>query len=196
MKYIKQYKIFEMQSDSLLSDVKECFLPVIDLDMNNKIEIFYNHNQNERRRLYVQIDIPIYSKIVYDDRDFSPMRKSVILDHEELTEEICNSISHCIGMDMHIPQMWIHWLVKRGEKFSKPILKDLEYEIQISKTGYGYFPIYNFPEFRHIPLIDNFYIELKIINYCSEDAPIDSILNFLIEKSDRLTDIKIDFDRI
>lgn len=183
MKYIKEYKIFEMHKNELLSDVKECFLPVLDMDMNDDVTLYFDDDDQ-----IVEINIPITPVILFDVLGILYTSK---LDARTITEEICNSISHCIGMGMYITKMHIHWLAKKGEEFSKPAL-NFDYKLGISKTSFSYFPLYTYPEFHQNPLQDDFYIEVKIVNHYTN---IDEILDLLSEKSDKLTHIKIAFDR-
>lgn len=74
MKHIKEYKIFE--NDNNIRDIiHECFIPVEDLT-NVTVEI-------NKSTTYDHVIIKIYDL------------------NEEICEEIANTVSHCIGMDLY-----------------------------------------------------------------------------------------------
>lgn len=118
MKHIKKYKIFESKDDDFLNEVKECFLPVIDIVSEDNLKIYIlgnNHiniianikNIKEKKELFNEItdsiyqlrtfDIKIYYiKISYNNYHvslrFKALRKKIQKEVDDFFKDLTNDI--------------------------------------------------------------------------------------------------------
>jgi hypothetical protein len=63
MKYIKEYKIFESSADDFGQEVKECFLPVIDIITEDKLKIYAISENRTNLVAYINNDKNLLNEI-------------------------------------------------------------------------------------------------------------------------------------
>ena len=64
MRYIKQYKIFESSIDDFAQEVKECFLPVIDIVTEDNLKIYIIGESHVILKSYISNDENLFNEII------------------------------------------------------------------------------------------------------------------------------------
>ena len=173
MKYLKSYRIFESTEQDLISEIRDCFLSVNDMT-HVKISKSLLHN--------IEVSIGLSHIISKDESGTSKwgVKYKELINGNEISEEIANSISICMGMEFKVIRAEISW-VNAGEwKLANP---DKE------GTGPGLLTKI-FQQGGIVGPIDMVDKKVSSARYSPELLP-----DFIVDKSTRLRHIKIVFSR-
>ena len=169
MKYLKPYRIFESTEQDLISEIRDCFLSVNDMT-HVKISKSLLHN--------IEVSIGLSHIISKDESGTSKwgVKYKELINGNEISEEIANSISICMGMEFKVIRAEISW-VNAGEwKLANP---DKE------GTGPGLLTKI-FQQGGIVGPIDMVDKKASSARYSPELLP-----DFIVDKSTRLRHIKI-----
>jgi hypothetical protein len=173
MKYLNSYKIFESTEQDLISEIRDCFLSVNDMT-HVKISKSLLHN--------IEVSIGLSHIISKDESGTSKwgVKYKELINGNEISEEIANSISICMGMEFKVIRAEISW-VNAGEwKLANP---DKE------GTGPGLLTKI-FQQGGIVGPIDMVDKKASSARYSPELLP-----DFIVDKSTRLRHIKIVFSK-
>jgi hypothetical protein len=173
MKYLKSYRIFESTEQDLISEIRDCFLSVNDMT-HVKISKSLLHN--------IEVSIGLSHIISRDESGTSKwgVKYKELINGNEISEEIANSISICMGIGFKVIRAEISW-VNAGEwKLANP---DKE------GTGPGLLTKI-FQQGGIVGPIDMVDKKASSARYSPELLP-----DFIVDKSTRLRHIKIVFSR-
>jgi len=173
MKYLKSYRIFESTEQDLISEIRDCFLSVNDMT-HVKISKSLLHN--------IEVSIGLSHIISRDESGTSKwgVKYKELINGNEISEEIANSISICMGMEFKVIRAEISW-VNAGEwKLANP---DKE------GTGPGLLTKI-FQQGGIVGPIDMVDKKASSARYSPELLP-----DFIVDKSTRLRHIKIVFSK-